>query len=139
MLLHFCFFKQKTAYEMRISDWSSDVCSSDLTTIVWTTCWLIGMRDGFDRPAFSIALTLALIVMIDAMDLRQKIGRQCSVLKTLFPDHKAVAELRERLGHSPSEELAGISFGAACDRKSVVEGKSVSVRVVLGGRRFIKK
>src|SRR3546814_14892350 len=26
----FCFFKQKTAYEMRISDWSSDVCSSDL-------------------------------------------------------------------------------------------------------------
>src|SRR3546814_10541646 len=34
-LLYFCilfffFFKQKTAYEMRISDWSSDVCSSDL-------------------------------------------------------------------------------------------------------------
>src|SRR3546814_4208415 len=30
--LYFCFFffKQKTAYEMRISDWSSDVCSSDL-------------------------------------------------------------------------------------------------------------
>src|SRR3546814_17395102 len=29
-----CFFKQKTAYEMRISDWSSDVCSSDLLIIV---------------------------------------------------------------------------------------------------------
>src|SRR3546814_3780780 len=28
--LWFFFFKQKTAYEMRISDWSSDVCSSDL-------------------------------------------------------------------------------------------------------------
>src|SRR3546814_8742989 len=28
--LFFCFFNQKTAYEMRISDWSSDVCSSDL-------------------------------------------------------------------------------------------------------------
>src|SRR3546814_9724085 len=28
-----CFFKQKTAYEMRISDWSSDVCSSDLIGI----------------------------------------------------------------------------------------------------------
>src|SRR3546814_9926537 len=27
----FLFFKQKTAYEMRISDWSSDVCSSDLS------------------------------------------------------------------------------------------------------------
>src|SRR3546814_6509013 len=28
------FFKQKTAYEMRISDWSSDVCSSDLKLLV---------------------------------------------------------------------------------------------------------
>src|SRR3546814_3961414 len=31
IFLAFVFFKQKTAYEMRISDWSSDVCSSDLT------------------------------------------------------------------------------------------------------------
>src|SRR3546814_4420667 len=30
MFSDFYFFKQKTAYEMRISDWSSDVCSSDL-------------------------------------------------------------------------------------------------------------
>src|SRR3546814_398548 len=30
--LYFFFFKQKTAYEMRISDWSSDVCPSDLKT-----------------------------------------------------------------------------------------------------------
>src|SRR3546814_4463296 len=30
----FFFFKQKTAYEMRISDWSSDVCSSDLADLV---------------------------------------------------------------------------------------------------------
>src|SRR3546814_5508180 len=29
----FLFFKQKTAYEMRISDWSSDVCSSDLRLV----------------------------------------------------------------------------------------------------------
>src|SRR3546814_13963689 len=29
----FFFFKQKTAYEMRISDWSSDVCSSDLAAV----------------------------------------------------------------------------------------------------------
>src|SRR3546814_6738373 len=31
LFIMFLFFKQKTAYEMRISDWSSDVCSSDLT------------------------------------------------------------------------------------------------------------
>src|SRR3546814_8395825 len=29
-MIEFFFYKQKTAYEMRISDWSSDVCSSDL-------------------------------------------------------------------------------------------------------------
>src|SRR3546814_6461449 len=45
MLLFFCclcffFFKQKTAYEMRISDWSSDVCSSDLRGAIhhWSFC-----------------------------------------------------------------------------------------------------
>src|SRR3546814_4512935 len=32
-VVFFFFFKQKTAYEMRISDWSSDVCSSDLQPI----------------------------------------------------------------------------------------------------------
>src|SRR3546814_4403716 len=32
-ILCFFFFKQKTAYEMRISDWSSDVCSSDLVEV----------------------------------------------------------------------------------------------------------
>src|SRR3546814_15079653 len=35
VLLSFFFFKQKTAYEMRISDWSSDVCSSDLYDLVF--------------------------------------------------------------------------------------------------------
>src|SRR3546814_10215745 len=34
LLLLFFFVKQKTAYEMRISDWSSDVCSSDLGLVV---------------------------------------------------------------------------------------------------------
>src|SRR3546814_5786870 len=34
MFCSFFFFKQKTAYEMRISDWSSDVCSSDLISKV---------------------------------------------------------------------------------------------------------
>src|SRR3546814_9197988 len=34
MFVFFFFFKQKTAYEMRISDWSSDVCSSDLPFIM---------------------------------------------------------------------------------------------------------
>src|SRR3546814_4688527 len=38
LIVPFClfFFKQKTAYEMRISDWSSDVCSSDLLSSLQT-------------------------------------------------------------------------------------------------------
>src|SRR3546814_6250075 len=44
-MICFFFFKQKTAYEMRISDWSSDVCSSDLIpgfglTMGLTIAWL---------------------------------------------------------------------------------------------------
>src|SRR3546814_4304635 len=35
----FCFFKQKTAYELRIRDWSSDVCSSDLMRDNWCIGW----------------------------------------------------------------------------------------------------
>src|SRR3546814_12872443 len=38
----FFFFKQKTAYEMRISDWSSDVCSSDLPDVVQVDQDLVG-------------------------------------------------------------------------------------------------
>src|SRR3546814_18532820 len=46
--LCFFFFKQKTAYEMRISDWSSDVCSSDLGNYdqLWLTTSLRGMTGG---------------------------------------------------------------------------------------------
>src|SRR3546814_19873712 len=37
----FFFFKQKTAYEMRISDWSSDVCSSDLVALSSGHLWCV--------------------------------------------------------------------------------------------------
>src|SRR3546814_3129626 len=43
-MIVFFFFKQKTAYEMRISDWSSDVCSSDLNL----TGMIETMRAGQD-------------------------------------------------------------------------------------------
>src|SRR3546814_6802437 len=84
------FFKQKTAYEMRISEWSSDVCSSDLRR----------------RPASG-----------------------CSACDPV-PAHRQ--SRRDRLPHHPHRPPPR-------DRKSVVSGKSVSVRVVLGGRRIIKQ
>src|SRR3546814_6757446 len=50
-MLFFCFFKQKTAYVMRISDWSSDVCSFDLwragapDPIRWSVSSMLGSPD----------------------------------------------------------------------------------------------
>src|SRR3546814_7647080 len=41
----FFFFKQKTAYEMRISDWSSDVCSSDLQFALTSKIRLLGLSE----------------------------------------------------------------------------------------------
>src|SRR3546814_11409243 len=88
------FFKQKTAYEMRISDWSSDVCSSDLA-----------LRRG--------RRTARCIWWITR-------GNCCT---PLLPRKRRSSRVKRR----------------RLDRKSVVEGKSVSVRVDLGGRRIIKK
>src|SRR3546814_2112858 len=99
----FFFFKQKTAYEMRISDWSSDVCSSDLLRRT-------------HRPA------------------RRRPRRAARVAGPCVPaarrlDRGAVRP-RPPDDHRPRARL---------DRKSVVSGKSVSVRVDIGGRRIIKK
>src|SRR3546814_3712105 len=43
------FFKQKTAYEMRISDWSSDVCSSDLVLLQGSWAWFVSY-EGKKQP-----------------------------------------------------------------------------------------
>src|SRR3546814_8128885 len=53
--MFFFFFKQKTAYEMRISDWSSDVCSSDLLALAQVD------RDGLARTDLPLFEDLALV------------------------------------------------------------------------------
>src|SRR3546814_2216792 len=49
-IICFFFFKQKTAYEMRISDWSSDVCSSDLTGAIKPVAVLRELLPAFHEP-----------------------------------------------------------------------------------------
>src|SRR3546814_11822190 len=107
-MLSFFFFKQKTAYDMRISDWSSDVCSSDLFRGTGTRIHRQSIRrlDGFFGHCW---------------------------LSALFPDGRAFG----CLAYPPRSGESEYSYNE--DRKSVVEGKSVSVRVDLGGRRFMKK
>src|SRR3546814_3466569 len=59
------FFKQKTAYEMRISDWSSDVCSSDLmNTRKMGAYWSLAVQTVIS----GVIMYLVMFVMIDGLD-----------------------------------------------------------------------
>src|SRR3546814_7188272 len=60
-----CFFKQKTAYELRISDWSSDVCSSDLAFAVLffvSVGMLFNPAILVERP-WSVLVTVLIIIV----------------------------------------------------------------------------
>src|SRR3546814_10361866 len=68
----FFFFKQKTAYEMRISDWSSDVCSSDLYDVHRLApeeeLWLCGVHIPHDRGlAGHSDADVAIHALVDAL------------------------------------------------------------------------
>src|SRR3546814_17031919 len=117
------FFKQKTAYELRISDWSSDVCSSDLSLIPAQSC------------AANLPAPLSTVWRI-------------SVGMATIIGHWACASMKRRSSTPSSACLRPADrpiTPSTCprprgrDRKSGVSGKSVSVRVDLGGRRIIKK
>src|SRR3546814_16334711 len=106
---------------MRISDWSSDVCSSDLAEEV-----------GDGRMEVDAAVRLA-AVQVERDREDGQLGGDEQVQQ-----HFAPAELEQATG----EEIPGRSKHRKTDsrdRKSVVEGKSVSVRVGLGVRGTIKK
>src|SRR3546814_15714020 len=53
-LFFFFFFKQKTAYELRISDWSSDVCSSDLLLVIVTVVALAWANSPLSDAYFEL-------------------------------------------------------------------------------------
>src|SRR3546814_11255212 len=90
----FVFCKQKTAYGLRMSDWSSDVCSSDLAGALVPP--RVELPDLVHHPS---------VVGIDAMGAVVRVTREMPLQ----------------------------------DQTCVVQGRSLSVRVELGGRRFIKK
>src|SRR3546814_14616444 len=112
------FFKRKTAYEMRISDWSSDVCSSDLIPI--------RAGDGTGRVVPRAAGTGAWRHP-DESDRQRTFGRK-----------RGGGGTAQRMGGRA--RLSGASPApAAADRKLVATATSVDVVVNLGGRSVIKK
>src|SRR3546814_1279636 len=83
-LCWFFFFKQKTAYEMRISDWSSDVCSSDLVAFDPTTSERTFRLALYENPAVMLIPDLVrrlqstgpnIRIAVVAPDRERKIGR----------------------------------------------------------------
>src|SRR3546814_7447264 len=81
--LFFFFFKQKTAYEMRISDWSSDVCSSDLQVSV--TLNGIGGQRMFDFTSENVGKPMAVVYVERVPDVtigpdrseERRVGKEC--------------------------------------------------------------
>src|SRR3546814_2135041 len=81
----FFFFKQKTAYEMRISDWSSDVCSSDLNgsgLAVGRT--LVAVLENYQQEDGSVALPEALRPYMGGLEVirpqrseERRVGKEC--------------------------------------------------------------
>src|SRR3546814_11431850 len=112
----FFFFKQKTAYELRISDWSSDVCSSDL---------LHPRVGGTGRLVLGGTALMAHLIGYCRTE-----ARQCNRQRTI--------QCLRPLTATDHQDVQRVVL-LAQDRKSVVEGRSVTGRVDLGGRRVIKK
>src|SRR3546814_9008147 len=76
-LSFFFFFKQKTAYELRISDWSSDVCSSDLRAVV--VVGLAKCRDAFGRADAGGHRERTNIIMQPAGRRRDEVGEAAEI------------------------------------------------------------
>src|SRR3546814_5038203 len=69
----FFFFKQKTAYEVRISDWSSDVCSSDLN---WSCCaWIACL--ACKASNWLVACMACNAPVADWRSEERRVGKEC--------------------------------------------------------------
>jgi len=84
---------------------------SNHSTIVSSMAALIALKEGIAHPAFGVAITLALIVILDASSLRRQVGKHAVAINYLTAASKASDPLRERMGHTRIEVAAGILVG----------------------------
>ncbi|MDQ0202592.1 divergent PAP2 family protein [Pectinatus haikarae] len=84
------------------------------TTIISSVVFLCGFNEGFDTSLFSLGLGVLLVLIIDAHDLRRKVGQQAKILNSLqkINEIKTNILLREKMGHSWLEIIGGILLGA---------------------------
>ena len=86
---------------------------SNHSAIVCSMAALIAFKESVGHPAFGVALTLAFIVMLDAGSLRRQVGRHAAAINRLATGSAGYQSLRERMGHTRIEILAGIFVGIA--------------------------
>ena len=86
---------------------------SNHSAIVSSMAALIALREGIGHPAFGVALTLAFIVLLDANSLRRQVGLHAEAINRLGKSEPEKKVLRERMGHSKVEIIAGLAVGAA--------------------------
>jgi acid phosphatase family membrane protein YuiD len=95
------------------------------TTIVSTTAVLVGLREGWNTAAFSVAAALAFVVILDAVSLRGQIGAHARALNALRAGDPAHRTVRERIGHHWTEVAAGLLVGAGC--AAMLQGLSQAI------------
>lgn len=86
---------------------------SNHSAIVSSMAVLIALKEGIGHPAFGVAITVAFIVMLDANSLRRRVGEHAAAINRLTGSSGRHDALRERMGHSCFEILAGVFVGAA--------------------------
>ena len=86
---------------------------SNHSAIVSSMAALIALKEGIGHPAFGVAVTLAFIVMLDANSLRRQVGKHATAINKLAAGESDHRLLRERMGHTQLEIIAGIAVGIA--------------------------
>src|SRR3546814_17436015 len=140
----FFFFKQKTAYEMRISDWSSDVCSSDLRpeiklaprqifTRSRTRADVARIIELYRRQGRFAATVEPQLVQLDqnrvdvVFEINEGPKSQVRAINILGNEVFSAGDLRSEMATKTARWFRLFSSGTSYDhdRKSAVEGKSV--------------
>src|SRR3546814_12984167 len=115
---------------MRISDWSSDVCSSDLLIPCLRRFEVASVGKAIGTDGTKLRQTKGLAIIFAYITASGPLGQSGAEIDSSW-DQPNFPRLHVHF-HKLGEEAQG-------DRKRVVSGKSVAVRVDLGGRRIVKK
>jgi acid phosphatase family membrane protein YuiD len=96
---------------------------SSHSALVTCAAHTIGLFNGFDSSLFALAVVVAMVVIYDATGIRRQAGRHAQLINAMISDLASGypiegKKLREVLGHTPLEALAGILLGIITGQRS---------------------